>query len=49
MILLQQNVLRFEIAVNESRLVEKAETIQQLLGKYPHKSSTEAAKLVLFY
>jgi hypothetical protein len=45
--LLQQDILWFQIAMNEPRLVQETKGVQKLLSKHPHKSRTQPSELVL--
>jgi hypothetical protein len=47
-VLLQENILGFEIAMDQLGLAQGDEPGQQLLGKHPHQSGAETAELVLF-
>lgn len=44
---LEENVLRLQITVNQLRLAEQCKTIDQLLGKYAHQRGGKATELVL--
>lgn len=45
--LLQQDVLWFQIAVDQVGFVQKAQRIQKLLGKYADEGCAQATELVL--
>lgn len=47
-ILFEQNVLGFQIAVDQSRLAQQAQAVQELLSKDAHKSGAQTSELVLF-
>lgn len=44
---LQQDVLRFQIAVDEAGLVEQGQAVEQLLSKHTHQGGAKASELVL--
>jgi len=46
-LLLQQDIFWLQIAVNQSRLAQKAKAVQQLLCKHSHKGGAETSELVL--
>lgn len=46
-ILLQEDVLRLQVAMNDASLVQEAQSVQQLLGKHPHECCTKPSKLIL--
>jgi hypothetical protein len=45
--LLQQDILWFQIAMNEPRLVQETKGVQKLLSKHPDKSRAQPSELVL--
>lgn len=45
-LLLQQNVFRFHVAVNNFELVEGIQTLQQRMSKFTNKLQAEALKLI---
>lgn len=46
--ILEQNVLRFQVAMYQPSLVEESKAIQELLSKHPYQCGTKAPELVLF-
>lgn len=46
-LLLKQDVLRFEVAMDQMGLIQKAQSIQQLLREDTHESRAEASELIL--
>ena len=46
--LFEQDVLRLQVAMDQSRFVEKAETVQELLGEDANQGGAETAELILF-
>ena len=46
-LLFQENILRFEVAMYQPRLVQQTERIKQLLRKHPNQRRTQSAELIL--
>jgi hypothetical protein len=46
-LLLQENVLRLQIAMDQFRFVQQTQAIQQLLRKYSYKRSAQSSELIL--
>ena len=47
--MLQQNVLRFQVTVNDAVITLKFESLEDLDGESPNQTWVKTLKLVLFY
>lgn len=48
-LLLEQNVLRLQVAVDDAVLVQRVETLEDGMGELPDQREAEALELVLLY